>query len=469
VKVLFLEPPLSYRHPRIFPRHPPHYAAYAAALLEKNGHAAAILDAFMEHLTEEETVARAARERPDAVAVLPFDYTRETPMEIARPIAARLRGALPGVPIGLAGSMDEGFLRAALADGDAFDFAVVGEDERPFVDVAAALARGEAWRGVPGLLVRTEGGIASTGPGRFVDDLDALPFPAWRLVDLRRYTFIPHRFRHAPFHPILASRGCPFGCLTCKEARVAKITRFRVRSVGNVMAEVRAAVRDHGAREIQFSDATFGLKRDWVFDLCDAFEREGPRVPWSAISRVDVLDAEMLRRMGAAGCWNLLYGIESGNAETLARIGKGITLDRARETVRATRDAGIACTGSYILGLPGEDRAAVLRTIEFARGLGTDYAQFFLLKAIGQESDLARWGRLTDEWDYAPYDFRGPIFVPSAFAGVGELKALQSRAYRRFYFRWPVLRRALRELFVPGQARRLAAGAWIAARVALGR
>jgi radical SAM superfamily enzyme YgiQ (UPF0313 family) len=234
------------------------------------------------------------------------------------------------------------------------------------------------------------------------------------------------------------------------------------------MAEIAAALDDHGAREIQFSDATFGLQRDWVFELCDAMRDAGVRVPWSAISRVDVLDADMLRRMGEAGCWNLLYGIESGNPETLARIGKGITLDSARRTVRATRAAGIASTGSYILGLPGEDAAAVRRTIEFARELDTDYAQFFLLKAIGQESDLRRWGRLTEEWDFAPYDFRGPVFIPAAIGSLGELKALQKRAYRRFYYRWSFIRRKLPELRVPGQFRRLAAGAWISLRVALG-
>ena len=465
--MLFIEPPMALDYPDIHPRHPPHFAAYAAGLVEEQGCDVALLDAFHEGLDLAETVRRAAALRPEVVLILPFDYTRETPVEMSLAVAAGLRPLLPEAWIGLAGSTDPDYLTDALGRAPAIDFAVVGELELPCVDLALARRDGRGFDQVQSLLVRNGDGIVDTGPARWVDDLDTLPFPAWHLVDFPSYVFIPHRYRYAPFYPVLAGRGCPFGCLTCKEARVSKITRHRLRSVDNVLGEIHHAVEHHGAREIQFSDATFGLDRAWTHELCDALMERGPGIPWSALSRVDVMTPDLLNHMARAGCWNLLYGIESGNEDSLARINKGITLDQVRTAIRATRQAGIEATASFILGLPGETEQHVRRTIEFAVEIEPDYAQFFLLKFIGQDSDLSAWGRFTDDWDFGRYDFRGPVFIPSAFDDLAQLKRWQKRAYRRFYFRLSYLRRMLPQLIRQGQPRRLWAGARIALRAAV--
>lgn len=463
-KVLFLEPPLSYDHRDIHPRHPPLYAAYAAALLEDNGFETAIIDAFLHGYTQAETISHVVAEKPDVVILLLYDYTRETPIEIVLALAEGLEEALPDSLLGLAGSMDSVFLQSSLEQSQSLDFAIVGEYELPVIELALALRTGAPIHTVASLHVRQDGDLIRTGPPRCIENLDTLHFPAWHLTDFDKYVFIPHRYRHAPFYPLLAGRGCPFSCSTCSEASQAN--NFRIRSVENVIEEIHFAIEKYGAREIQFSDATFGLKRDWVFELCDKLDAAGIKIPWSALSRVDVMDSEMLQRMARSGCWNLLYGIESGNQHTLERIKKGFTLDQAVETVRATKEAGIETTGSFILGLPGESRPDVLETIAFSIRLDLDYAQFFLLKHIGQQSDLEQWGRITKEWDYSPYDIHGPVFIAENFGSLVEIKALQKLAYRRFYFRWSFIKRKLQDLAKPGQVKRLWAGGRIALRVA---
>ena len=468
-KVVFLEPPLDYTHTHIFPRHPPHYAAYAAALVEKNGFDVAIIDAFMKHFTERETISAIEKSKPDMVIILPFDYTRETPIDISIDLARGLRERLPSVKIGLAGSMDSDFFKGAMEKSKDFDFAIIGEYEIPCVELVKAIKTGRTLIDVPGLLIMENQQVIQGGPQQMVKDLDALPVPAWHLLSLEDYTFIPHRYRYSPFYPLLAGRGCPFACLTCKEARQSKITNFRIRSVSNVIEEIRFAIREYGAKEIQFSDPTFGLKREWVFELCDTLESEGFNIPWSALTRVDVVDSKMLKRMARAGCWNLLYGIESGNPHTLDIIKKGFSLEQATRTIRATKEAGILTTGSFILGLPGETEKDVLATIDFAINLDLDYAQFFLLKHIGQKSDLAPWGSFTKSWDMSPYDFRGPVFIPSQIESLDKLKALQKLAYRRFYFRWSFIRKTLSELSEPGQIKRLIAGGKIALKAAFSK
>ena len=197
--------------------------------------------------------------------------------------------------------------------------------------------------------------------------------------------------------------------------------------------------------------------------------RENLNIPWTALSRVDQIDSEMLQSMAKAGCWNVLYGIESGNPETLDKIEKGFTVEQAKKAVAATKQAGIETTGSFILGLPNEGRSEVLNTIRFAIDLDLDYAQFFLLKQIGQSSDLSEHGKFTEDWDFGAFDFRGPVFISNKIGSLEELKELQKLAYRRFYFRPRFLWGKIGELARPGQGKRLFAGARVAFRAAFKR
>ena len=465
--VVFLEPPLDDEVDGIYPRHPPHYAAYAGAMLEREGIGAAIVDAFHEGLKSPQAAQRVVDLRPDVVVILPFDYTRETPVAMSLGIAERLRRALPDAWIGMAGTMDEDYMRQAMAASGDLDFAIFGEYELPIVEVALARRDGGALSAIQSLALRGEdGAVYTTGPGRMVRDMDELPFPAWHLVDFPSYVYVPHRYRYSPFYPMLASRGCPFECVTCGEAVVSKIRRYRQRSVDDVIGEIRHAVTNYGAREIQFSDPTFGLDRRWAHALCDRLISEGLDIPWSALTRVDTVRPDLLEHMAAAGCWNILYGIETGSADVLKLIKKGTTLDQARETIAATKAVGIEVTASFLLGLPGEREEHLQRTIDFAIELDPDYAQFFLLKSIGQKSDLSAWGAFTEEWDLERYDFRGPVYVPHGFSGVAALKRWQQRAYRRFYLRPSYLGRMLPRLIRQGQAKRMVLGGMIALRAA---
>ncbi len=455
MRIVFLEPPLSLHPLGIFPRHPPQYALTAAAVLRDAGHDVSLVDAFHEDLSLAETAEKVAALAPELLVIVPYDYTRETQPEVTTQLSRMLASRVPGLILGMAGSVDEPHFRRRMLAAPQLEFACVGEYESTMLSVAA---HGGPCEGVTGLLLRRGDDVISTGPADVPTELDRLPFPAWDLVDFSRYIYVPHRFRRSPMYPLLAGRGCPFACLCCKEAKYAKITRYRLRSVANVMAEIRHAVVTWGAREIQFSDATFGLRRDWVFELCDALEASGLGLSWSAITRVDVVDRDMLRAMKRAGCWNLLYGIESANQHALDLVRKKIDTRQAREAVAWTREAGIESTASFILGLPGEDVADVMRTIRFAARLDSDYAQFFLLKYYGDDSGLDEWGHVEREWDFSPHDFRGPIFVSNRIGSVAQLKALQRIAYARFYLRPRFVMRHLRNLAQPGQWPRYAAG-----------
>jgi len=433
LKTLLVEAPLALQPTGVYPRNPPIYALYAAATLKKAGAEVRLLDAFQEDLSVDETVERIAVAKAQLVVLIPFDYVRETAPEVTREIARRVGRRVPGVTIGLAGNASADYMRAHLEACPEISFAAVGEYE---LTLAGVVKRGTAGLSeVPGLLRRDGGRIVSTGPGEVFQCADLLPLPAWELVDFDRYIYMPHRFGRTPVYPLLASRGCPYGCPLCIEGMYARITRFRLRSVRSVMQEVRLAVQRYGARELQFTDATFGLNREWTISLCEALARLDPPVTWTVLSRADVLTPELLGWMREAGCWNILYGFESANQHALDNMGKGLRVEQAVQARRWAREAGIEVTASFTLGLPGESREDILKTINFAVEQDPEYAQFFILKYLNGDNAMDRWGWVTKEWDNSPYDFRGPIFVPHGIDGVQEMKDLQRLAYRRFYLR----------------------------------
>ncbi len=467
MKITYVEPPLNLEPSRIFPRHPPQYALYSAALLRREGFDVAVVDAFHEDLTVPATVRKVLDTRPDLVLIVPYDYTRETLPAVTVALAAGLAAQAPGLPVGLAGSVDVDHFRRPLEAAPALAFALTGEYELSMLRVARQGAQGLS--DVPGALFRDGPGIAYAGPAEPVKDLDALPWPAWDLIDFAKYAYVAHRFRQTPMYPLLASRGCPYACDCCKESKYSKITRFRIRSVENVMAEIRWAVEHWGAREIQFSDATFGLKAPWVHELCDALVASGLGLTWSALSRVDVMTPELLDHMGRAGCWNVLYGVESANQHALDLVHKRIRVEQVAPALRATRAAGIEVTCSFILGLPGETRKDILRTLDWAVELDPDYAQFFILKYYSEDGALDRWGRVDPEWDFGRFDFRGPVFIPSAIRDKAELKELQRRAYRRFYLRPGYVLRRLPKLLAPRQIGRSVQGLVTLLKASIGR
>jgi len=436
MRCLLIAPPLFSDGEKTHPRHPPHMLAYTAAMLEKNNVDVEIIDAFLLNMTLNEIIREVKRRNPDLVGIAPYDYTRETPIEISHELARLTKSISPEVRAGLLGSHDKNFFISQLKQNPSLDYVVLGESELTMVDLCKTSGESEKnLTSIKGLAFRVDGEVVINEERESIKDLDRIPYPAWHLLPLDKYMFIPHRYKHRPFIPMLASRGCPYKCKFCKEITYSRTRKYRTRSVRNVIDEIKYLMREYKVKEIQFADATFGIKRGWVEEFCDALTSERIKITWSCLTRVNLVDEAILQKMADAGCWNVLYGVESGCQELLDIIEKGITLKQAKDAIRWTKKTGIETTASFMFGLPKETPEMAKRTIEFAKKLNPDYAQFFLTKYYFDDGALDDYGTVSKDWDYSPYDFRGPIFVPDAYRDIEELKKIQRRAYREFYLR----------------------------------
>ncbi len=468
-RVYFVIAPLCLERQVLPPRHPPLFAAYSVASLKAAGHDVLVRDLYHRVVPLAQVVDEAAAFGPDLIVIAAEDLDRKAPISESHKLARALKSRLPAVPTALTGSSSVPHFSKALEANRAIDFAWLGEVDDA---IPAWLAADPSARpALPGVLSRTATGLRCNGVTA-PKDLDGLPWPDWEAVHFTDYRQAPHRRRGRLSYIIVTSRGCPYRCTFCEEVTYFSAVPFRQRSVGNVLREMREVTARYPGVEFSFQDPVFGLNRAWAMEFCAALREELPDAVWGAITRADLCTPELLRAMAAAGCYNILAGLESANEQTLRAVKKfNITQQTARDFVRMAHENGIEVTTSFMIGLPKETPADVRRTVDFAIDLEPDYAQFIVHKHFAETREFEGLGTYEEEWDFTPQDMLGPMFVPSSFGSAAELRREQWRAYRRFYLRWPYISRRLRDMARPGQLQRyleavpiLAGMAWNASR-----
>ena len=193
----------------------------------------------------------------------------------------------------------------------------------------------------------------------------------------RRFT--QYQLYHVPFCPenptttAITSMGCPYRCIFCTQNRPP----IQKRTIGSILDEMEDIQR-LGIKSILFQDELLTLNKHRVKELCEGIIDRKIQLHWSAKSRVDKIRPWMPSLMKKAGCFNIHFGIESGNDATLARMDKCYVRMDVLEAVIAVKTAGLSCTGNFMLAYPGETEVDILNTIAFAKTLDLDVSQFSL-------------------------------------------------------------------------------------------
>ena len=407
--------------------------AYLAAALEKNEHEVTVIDAGVLNYTYEQIASEIRLHGPDIIGItcVTPSYTKTLNL------ATRLKKEFD-LPILIGGphvtSVTEETMRS-----DCFDIAVVGEGDFTVVHLADTLQDGGDLSRVEGIAYRHEGELIRTAPRPYIENLDALPFPARHLLpQLSEYKPTPSAYKNLPQATMITSRGCPYRCAFCDRSVFGN--RYRSRTARNVVDEMELLITKYGAKEIRFWDDTFNVDQYRVIAICEEILRRKLDVTWTCLGRINHMNETILEAMAKAGCWQVDYGIESGNQEILNGITKGQTLDMVRKVVKMTNEVGIGVRGFFMLGLPEETEATMNDTIGFAKSLNLTSAVFHIttpfpgteLFKIASDS-----GELRSDASYDEYmlGFSEDVpYVPSGLTAQ-RVKNFQSTAYREFYFR----------------------------------
>lgn len=336
--------------------YPPLATLLAAALLREQGHEVALFDAMLAPGVEafEEALERT---RPSIVGLLEDNFNFLTKMCTVRmrEAAVRMIGAAAEAGCRVAVNGSDAADRPALYLAAGADAVVAGEGEPGFLALADAWSADPAapLGGIAGLVLPgPEGGVRRTAPRPGVEALDALPLPAWDLVDVESYRGA-WRSAHGRFSWNMAtSRGCPYACNWCAKPVFGR--RYAQRSPGAVAEEMRRLKDEVNPDHLWFADDIFGLSAEWIGVFAEEVRRREARIPFMMQSRVNLMRPAVVRALADAGAEEVWLGVESGSQRILDAMQKGSRVDQALAATRALREVGIRACWFIQLGYPGE-------------------------------------------------------------------------------------------------------------------
>lgn len=367
---------------------------YIGAVLEEGGHEVSILDSPCEGydnvevhgdyvtygLSDYQIKERIKKEDPDAVGVAcSFSFDEKKVYDMCKLI----KSVNENIIVFVGGIHPSLFPKKTLLECKEIDFVVMKEGEYRTLKFFNAINSKKNYEEQDGIAFRKNGKVRTNPPTSFIKNIDELPHPARHLIDMEKYIRIgrpPNPFsRKERVERIFTSRGCPFNCCFCAGSRYWG--NIRMRSVDNVIEEMRILKNEYNIQEIQFSDDNMTVNKKRVIDLFKRMKEEFD-FAWCTPSGVlmSTLDEEMIKAMAESGCYQLTLSPESGSQRVLDEIihGKPINLKTVKPIVALCHKYGIDTHSNFIVGLPGETREELMQTFDFAKEVGFDSAAFFI-------------------------------------------------------------------------------------------
>ncbi len=343
-----------------------------AALLRDAGHVIGLFDATFAAGVEafELTLNRL---RPAAVAIMEDNFNfltkmcttvrRETALTMIR--MARTRGCRIAV------NGPDASDHAALYLAAGADAVLLGEGEMALHDLVECWERGDGdAAAIPGLIIPGPDGPHHTAPRRSLQGLDALPQPAWDLVDAADYRAAWRQHHGELSWNVATSRGCPYACNWCAKPSFGR--RYTMRSPHDVVDEMARLKREIAPDHLWFVDDIFGLDVEWVRTFADAVQQRGARIPFTMQSRVNLMTDRAVAALAAAGAREVWLGVESGSQAIIDRMDKGTTVEAARTATRALKRHGIRACWFIQLGYPSEQWEDLIATRDLIRAEAPD-------------------------------------------------------------------------------------------------
>jgi radical SAM superfamily enzyme YgiQ (UPF0313 family) len=354
----------------------PFFLAYATAVLKKNGINAVIIDAIAEGSSDEEFLERVRGFSPDLVLIEAATASIENDLEWAQ----RLKDINENIKIVFAGTHVSALKETFILENPEVDYLIVGEYELALLGLSRSIEKKELPKDISGVIYRDQTGeVISNGRAMGIADLDELPFPERLTLPIYNYNDSGGTGTPSPTVQLMASRGCPFGCIFCLWPQVLYgDKKYRFHSPKRVVDEMEMLIKEYGFKGIYFDDDTFNIGKERMLEISKEIKRRAIQIPWAIMARADTSDYETLKEMKGAGLRALKFGVESASQELVDGCGKGLKLSAVEKAVRDCKGLGIRVHLAFTFGLPGETKKSIKDTVDYALKLDPDSAQFSL-------------------------------------------------------------------------------------------
>lgn len=387
---------------------PPTTLTAIAGHIRSRGHIVSLIDCIGSNISWSTLEQKIKSFSPDVTIINTVTPTIKEDLNIAR-IAKRLSSGIITAAYGTMPTAMPGELKVWCPE---LDFCIRGDPETPSLDIVEGKnPPEEIW---------------------IEENLDDLGMPAYELLPVYRFPLNDRRWTF-----LIDGKGCPYRCIYCVEPVISK-RKARYKSIPRVMEEIEYAVNRCGFPYFMFWDELFTLNIERSKEICNQIIRRrlNKKCQWMITTRVDKADKELFSLMKKAGCWMVVFGVESGNQKVLDAVRKDITLEQSRRAVNMAYRHGLKTVGHFIMGLPGSSKDADMDTVNFSLSLPLNYAQFYCCTAFpGSELyDLAiEKGYLSvNSWEYVE---QGTANVSYPHYNAKDIQKMRRLAYQKFYWR----------------------------------
>jgi len=412
--------------------------SYIASYVRQYGYTVKIIDNDIECLTETELRKRIIEIDPMIVGITVNTSSTNIVIDLARLVKSINRNIYL-----ILGGIQPTYLPEIFLKYDEIDLCVRGEGEITTKEIIDAKKNNKTLEDIDGIVYKKDGKFVYTRERELINNLDDLPFPAYDLLPMNRYTLpASRRFTGYNISSIITSRGCPYKCKFCSHNTSMK-GEIRLRSVENIIGEMKYLRKEFGVREFIFWDDSILIDNKRAYELFKRIKGELPDIIYTCSSSVKHLTNDMAKIMYESGCKMILFGAESGSEKILKSVNKGTSRDMILRAIEICRKNRIQSFCSFIIGTPDETYETLNETEEFVLNLNPDFAIFTIFTPLpGSEyfDEFIKKGLIdinkTNWDDYINLLSSKPPALTIEFnLKKEELVKYQKKLFMKFYFR----------------------------------
>ncbi|WP_400217858.1 B12-binding domain-containing radical SAM protein [Methanobrevibacter smithii] len=430
MKVLFVNPPQTaskYKFMGVIA--PPLGIAYMAGVLQENNIDVEILDASAEDMDFKDVEKELLKRKPDLVALTALTPTIGRALETAQVVKETLPDSIV-----VMGGYHPTFNFIEILEDENVDIVIRGEGEYIMLNLVQALENQSSLHDVKGIVFEDKNSkeIVVNPEAPLIQDLDELPFPALNLLPMKKYRLLD---MDTHMTTMITTRGCPMQCSFCSSAAMHG-KKIRERSVENIVDEIEYLKTNYDIDTIAFMDDTFTLKKRKVMAICDEILKRNIEIMWGCTSRVDTLDEKLLKKMKEAGCITIFIGVESADQQQLDNMCKNTTIAKIENAFKIAHKLKIRTIASVALGMPGDTKEIMNKTVKFVHKLKPNYAIYSLATPYpGTKFYKEAFEKnLIKIKDWSKYTLITPI-LETIDCSLNDMRKIQAKAFMKFYLR----------------------------------
>ena len=227
---------------------------------------------------------------------------------------------------------------------------------------------------------------------------------------------------------VQATFGCSNVCEFCVQPYVA--CGYHQRPVDDVIEEIKQIRDDY----IEFVDPNLAKDENYLMSLCEKLKPL--KKNWFAPMTISISkNDELLLALKKSGCEGVLIGFESVSSDSIASIKKGFNkVENYKNAIKKLHDYDIKVTGSFVLGLDGDDEFLVEKTLNFINEAHIDYVRFTINTPYPgtQYYKLMKDSNRIIEDNFSLYDCQNCVIKPLNISA-DSVEKMHKELWRRSY------------------------------------